>query len=416
MDAARALRDAAGESDVLVTRAMKRIAEVRREQGDRTYPSNHAFILRSLKHPAEVRALRGCYGHSFLLIGVHSTDTSRRKRLRTIIQKSSGLPEQAIADVAQYLIQRDSYEEDAGQRVRDTFHLADVFVDGDASEPDLDQQIKRFLRLAFSYPCITPTADEYNMFLAHTASTRTVSLARQVGAAVASTTGEVLALGSNELPKPGGGLVFENDQLWAAMRDAKRGFDTSHREKNLLVADLAKRLKLNTPLDKLIELLKQSAISDIIEFYREVHAETAALLDAARRGVPTNNTSLFVTTFPCHDCAKHILAAGVQRIVYLAPYPKSRTLAFFADAFRQARESSDDRVLLEPFAGVGPRVYHDVFSITTSQGREYPRKDSQGNVLPWSQTYRWRTWEYLNDEAQLIRKEQKSEKQKKRKQ
>ena len=63
---------------------------------------------------------------------------------------------------------------------------------------------------------------------------------------------------------------------------------------------------------------------DIGEFSRPVHAEMAALIDAARRGVPVNGHSLYVTTFPCHNCAKHIVAAGIQRVVYLEPYSKSR--------------------------------------------------------------------------------------------
>ena len=38
---------------------------------------------------------------------------------------------------------------------------------------------------------------------------------------------------------------------------------------------------------------------------------------------------MYVTTFPCHNCAKHIIAAGLERVVYLEPYPKSRAKTLY---------------------------------------------------------------------------------------
>jgi cytidine deaminase len=57
--------------------------------------------------------------------------------------------------------------------------------------------------------------------------------------------------------------------------------------------------------------LKRSYIMNIIEFGRTVHAEMAALIDALRRGVNIKGSTLYVTTFPCHECARHIVAAGI---------------------------------------------------------------------------------------------------------
>ena len=44
------------------------------------------------------------------------------------------------------------------------------------------------------------------------------------------------------------------------------------------------------------------------------HAEMEALLSCARSGVSTRGATLYSTTFPCHNCAKHIIAAGVARV------------------------------------------------------------------------------------------------------
>src|SRR5882757_10653799 len=69
--------------------------------------------------------------------------------------------------------------------------------------------------------------------------------------------------------------------------------------------------------------LANCAVLDLTEFGRVVHAEMCAICDAARLGRSVKGATLFVTTFPCHNCAKHILAAGLDRVVYMEPYPKS---------------------------------------------------------------------------------------------
>ena len=69
--------------------------------------------------------------------------------------------------------------------------------------------------------------------------------------------------------------------------------------------------------------LKDAAVMDLTEYGRVVHAEMHALCDAARLGKAIKGATLYCTTFPCHNCTKHILAAGIRRVVYIEPYPKS---------------------------------------------------------------------------------------------
>jgi dCMP deaminase len=54
-----------------------------------------------------------------------------------------------------------------------------------------------------------------------------------------------------------------------------------------------------------------------------VHAEANAIAQAARSGRATRDTIIFVTHFPCKDCAKLIIAAGIKHIVVDA---KGKTL------------------------------------------------------------------------------------------
>ena len=65
-------------------------------------------------------------------------------------------------------------------------------------------------------------------------------------------------------------------------------------------------------------------IDEVTEYGRIVHAELGALAAAARSGLSVVDGTLYCTTFPCHNCAKHIVASGIVRVVYVEPYPKSR--------------------------------------------------------------------------------------------
>jgi dCMP deaminase len=50
------------------------------------------------------------------------------------------------------------------------------------------------------------------------------------------------------------------------------------------------------------------------------HAEANALAFAARQGISTDNSILFVTVAPCDVCAKLLIAAGVRRVYYEEEY------------------------------------------------------------------------------------------------
>lgn len=53
---------------------------------------------------------------------------------------------------------------------------------------------------------------------------------------------------------------------------------------------------------------------------RTVHAEMNALLQCARHGRSTDGATIYVTHYPCLNCMKSILQAGIKRIVYLNDY------------------------------------------------------------------------------------------------
>lgn len=53
---------------------------------------------------------------------------------------------------------------------------------------------------------------------------------------------------------------------------------------------------------------------------RTIHAEMNAILQCAKFGVGTDNAEIYVTHFPCLQCTKMILQAGIKKIHYLKDY------------------------------------------------------------------------------------------------
>ena len=60
-----------------------------------------------------------------------------------------------------------------------------------------------------------------------------------------------------------------------------------------------------------------------------VHAEQNALMDCAKRGVSCNNSTAYVTHYPCIICTRLLLAAGIKEIKYLSDYKNDALVANF---------------------------------------------------------------------------------------
>lgn len=111
-----------------------------------------------------------------------------------------------------------------------------------------------------------------------------------------------------------------------------------------------------------------------------------ALLSCARNQGNARGATLYTTLFSCHNCARHIIAAGIERVVYIEPYPKSKAIKLHDDAISLDffnPEKKHQTVCFEPFVGVGPRRFFDLFSMWLGSGNRLVRKDSEGKPLEW---------------------------------
>jgi len=60
-----------------------------------------------------------------------------------------------------------------------------------------------------------------------------------------------------------------------------------------------------------------------------VHAEQNALCDCAKRGVSCNNSTAYITHYPCLICTRLLIAAGINKIKYINDYNNDNLVIFF---------------------------------------------------------------------------------------
>ena len=176
------------------------------------------------------------------------------------------------------------------------------------------------------------------------------------------------------------------------MRDDRcflKGYCTNDKEKDILTENISKILLDDTGIKEMFfengilnikkfddfkSKIRNSKVKDLIEYSRSVHAEMhAIILGSQITGSQMINGKLFCTTYPCHNCARHIILAGIKIVYYIEPYVKSLGLKLHNDSITE-NEKETEKVRILIFDGVSPRKYQIFF---TNFG---DRKDKKGNL------------------------------------
>jgi deoxycytidylate deaminase len=215
-----------------------------------------------------------------------------------------------------------------------------------------------------------------------------------VGASIVSSSGEILATGCNDVPKAGGGLYSassgSNDMRCVHHQD-QICFNDFHKKKlqheigdevdsylGTLTRDGGKTPLALSKVEKeqLLDLIyERTRLGSLIEFSRSVHAEMDAIVSLARMSGGVMGATLYTTTFPCHSCARHIVAAGIARVFYIEPYPKSMARDLHEDAIAFEVEEGGavggaPKVKFLHFEGVSPRQFQSFFRASDRKGKD----------------------------------------------
>jgi len=400
MKGGNVLRFCSGNNSFLALEAIKRINNNR----DRDKKKNIVYILNSFKHPDEIAKIRECYGSIFFLIGAYSSENKRKE-----ILKKKDVTDLNIRE----LIKRDENENEdyfekngdipskiknhpkshdyhkSCQKTGNAYKLADIYVSLDAEKSDVKKQIKRFIGLLFGDPKETPSKDEYGMYHAYSAALRSGDLSRQVGASILTASGDLISTGCNEVPQAGGGLYWPgNDDK----RDLILGYESNKKQLKSIIDDIAQKMQKSgveqSKIDKTKDLLSHKGELKIItEYGRAVHAEMEAILSCCRNGITTKDCIMYVTLFSCHNCTKHLICAGIKKVIYVEHYPKSFAEKLHGDAIRIKNpnecDDEENKVSFEPFIGISGRRYFDFFSLDWGSGNRIKRMDDTGKLIKW---------------------------------
>lgn len=136
-----------------------------------------------------------------------------------------------------------------------------------------------------------PSYDEYFMEMAHVVSKRSTCLRRQVGALLVKDK-HILSTGYNGAPK---GLAHCSE---VGCLRAKQQIPSGQRH----------------------------------ELCRGLHAEQNAIIQAAVFGVSITGSSLYCTNTPCVVCAKMLINAGVEEIIYAGDYPDELAMKILSES------------------------------------------------------------------------------------
>jgi dCMP deaminase len=121
-----------------------------------------------------------------------------------------------------------------------------------------------------------PTWDEYFMFTAKVAASRSTCLSRPVGAILVIDK-QILVTGYNG-SMPGDNHCLDDDICF------KRVIHKDHHDK--------------------------------YDFCRASHAEANLLAQAAKKGISVEGATLYTTLMPCYTCTKSVAVAGIKEVVY----------------------------------------------------------------------------------------------------
>jgi deoxycytidylate deaminase len=371
-------------SDYLAEKTIEQIVKFRTARGGiqdgKAVPGRRAYIIDSLKNLEELALLRKVYRETLCVFGVFAPDEIRHSRL---------VDAGALAADVKKVIDRDLGEAGTfGQMTRKVFTLSDFFVCNDQKTDELRRKLRRFLEIIFDVNIHTPTRGEAAMYDANAAGAASACMSRQVGAAILSRGGELIAVGRNDVPKFGGGLCTEDDQsVWddksKSIQDNdhrcfKWGGKICHNETSRkdIMEGLVSRITSASVLKRGItagdirEALKGTDVDYLTEYSRSIHAEMEAILSVAREGKRSLvGATLYTTTYPCHNCARHIVAAGIQTVVYIHPYSKSKAMKLHHDSITEDPNDST-KVVFKQYDGVAPHNYLRSFGATRERKKD----------------------------------------------
>lgn len=326
------------------------------DTAEEVYPR---VVFDGLRNPGEVQALQDRFGSRFALLGVLSDGPTRWDRVYKTYRKEGTEQAGFLEDD-----ERDrGGAADYGQQVARCVDQADaILVNSAAITLSLyEDKVLAMCDLLMKKKSRDPTIDEIHMGAAFASSHQSRCLKRHVGAVVIDSHGQQRATGFNENPwqtKPCQDEPKYNNKCYRDIVRNEQFADLVRKEVKCPVCGNPLEVGKGPPW--LCAACPSTGITTDLEpiFFPDramswctaVHAEDRALRMAGEE--VARGSTLYTTTFPCFQCAGHIIMAGVQELVFVEAYP---------DPYSAGRLDRAG-VTVRQFEGVLPPAFARIFS------------------------------------------------------
>jgi deoxycytidylate deaminase len=107
----------------------------------------------------------------------------------------------------------------------------------------------------------------------------------------------------------------------------------------------------------------------------------AIVIGSQKTGNEMIGGKLFCTTYPCHNCARHIILAGIKEVFYIEPYKKSLCTELHGDAVTED-EDVVNKVKILMYEGVAPKKYMQFYKLTVDNRKEKVKYQDFQTAIP----------------------------------
>lgn len=324
---------------------------------------NKSIVIDCIKNPGEVLALKE-YPNAYV-VAVNAPKDVRWERNKE-----------------KYANKLDEFEKDDerdkneglphGQNVQKCVDLADIYVTNDKHwrswriEEEFKEKIDQYVEIIGSPGSRRPSDEELYMNNAYHTSLLSDCLKRQVGAIITMPRSSrrsqpleeqrkyVIASGYNAVPESERSCRIEHDSCYRDLKWEEYLKDVKY------CPNCGKRLSKSKRVFRRCPTCETDFMdltpSKALDLCRAIHAEESAILQTSRLGgISLEGTTLYTTTHPCLLCAKKIISAGIDRVIWLEAYPDGEAADMLINA----------GIKLEEFEGVKAQAFYQLFHRTS---------------------------------------------------
>lgn len=314
-----------------INKIIKRIRAYNLEQHNPTL-----IVIDAIRNPLESMFFKERYS-AFYLFAINSDDEDIESRLlHNSNMTKDNIKKQSNKELQDKSL--DSLESFVSQNIQDCISSSDIFIVnngkfGSDSFLELYGQVIKYISLIMHPGLITPSLDEKMMQVAYTAKLNSGCLSRQVGASITNKYGSLKAIGWNSVPEGQTPCLLRNiDELNCATNSISfSSYEKSKEFKSYISAlpllDKSKGLNQSFCFKTVYTKNKRDDNGILSEkgnqvHTRSLHAEENAFMQLAKYGAEgIKGGTLYSTASPCELCSKKAYQLGMERVVYIDPYP-----------------------------------------------------------------------------------------------